>query len=72
MTSLTDSLDLAAVKRGQQPMWASGDYGAIAAMIHLVAERLVDSVDPAAGSSVLDVAGGTGNAAIAAARSGCA
>jgi len=68
--SVTDSLDLAAVKRGQQQMWASGDYGAVAAMIHLVAERLVDSVDPAAGSSVLDVAGGTGNAAIAAARSG--
>ena len=70
MTTLTDSLDLAAVKRGQQQMWASGDYGAVAAMIHLVAERLVDSVDPAAGSAVLDVAGGTGNAAIAAARSG--
>ena len=68
--SVTDSLDLGAVKRGQQQMWASGDYGAVAAMIHLVAERLVDSVDPAAGSSVLDVAGGTGNAAIAAARSG--
>ena len=68
--SVTDSLDLAAVKRGQQQMWASGDYGAVAAMIHVVAERLVDSVDPAAGSSVLDVAGGTGNAAIAAARSG--
>ena len=68
--SVTDSLDLAAVKRGQQQMWASGDYGAVAAMIQLVAERLVDSVDPAAGSSVLDVAGGTGNAAIAAARSG--
>ena len=52
-------------------MWASGDYGAIAALIPIVAERLVDSVNPAAGSSVLDVAGGTGNAAIAAARSNC-
>jgi SAM-dependent methyltransferase len=67
----TDTLDLATVKRGQQAMWASGDYGAIAAMIHVVAERLVDGVNPAAGSSVLDVAGGTGNAAIAAARSNC-
>src|SRR4051812_20651538 len=64
MTSLIDSLDLAAVKRGQQQMWASGDYGAVAAMIHLVAERLVDSVDPAAGPAVLDFAGGTGNAPI--------
>ena len=67
----TDTLDLATGKRGQQAMWASGDYGAIAAQIHIVAERLVDSVNPAAGSSVLDVAGGTGNAAIAAARSNC-
>jgi ubiquinone/menaquinone biosynthesis C-methylase UbiE len=67
----TETLDLAALKRGQQAMWGSGDYGAIAAMIQIVAERLVESVDPAAGSSVLDVAGGTGNAAIAAARSNC-
>src|SRR3954454_10279148 len=70
MTSLIDSLDLAAVKRGQQQMWASGDYGAVAAMIHVVAERLVDSVDPAAGSAVLDVAGGTRDAALAAAPAG--
>jgi len=67
----TQTIDLAAVKRGQQAMWASGDFGVIAALIHIVAERLVDSVDPAAGSRVLDVAGGTGNAAIAAARAGC-
>ncbi len=67
----TQTIDLAAVKRGQQAMWASGDYGAVAAMIPIVAERLVDSVDPAGGSTVLDVAGGTGNAAIAAARSNC-
>ena len=64
----TDTIDLATVKRGQQAMWASGDYGAIGALLPIVAERLVDSVNPAAGSSVLDVAGGTGNAAIAAAR----
>ena len=67
----TQTIDLAAVKHGQQAMWASGDYGTIAAMIHVVAERLVDELNPAAGSSVLDVAGGTGNAAIAAARSNC-
>jgi SAM-dependent methyltransferase len=68
--TVTDTIDLAAVKRGQQAMWASGDFGVIASLIHVVAERLVDSVDPAAGSHVLDVAGGTGNAATAAARCG--
>ena len=70
--SPTETIDLTKIKHGQQAMWASGDYGAVAAMIPLVAERLVDSVNPAAGSSVLDVAGGTGNAAIAAARNRCA
>ena len=65
------TIDLAAVKRSQQAMWASGDFGVVAALIHIVAEQLVDSVDPPAGSRVLDVAGGTGNAAIAAARAGC-
>ena len=69
--SAIDMPDLATVKRGQQAMWQSGDYGVIAAQVQIVAERLVDSVNPPAGSSVLDVAGGTGNAAIAAARSNC-
>jgi SAM-dependent methyltransferase len=71
MTATTETPDLAAVKRGQQAMWASGDFGVIAALIHVVAERLADSADLVAGSRVLDVAGGTGNAAIAAARCGC-
>ena len=61
--SLTfETIDLAAVKRKQQAMWASGDFGVIAALIHIVAERLADSADLVAGSRVLDVAGGTGNA----------
>jgi SAM-dependent methyltransferase len=66
-----ETVDYEAVKRKQQAMWASGDFSVIAALIHIVAEQLVDSVDPAAGSRVLDVAGGTGNAAIAAARCNC-
>jgi SAM-dependent methyltransferase len=65
-----ETIDFEAVKRRQQAMWASGDFAVIASLIHIVAERLVDSLDPAAGSRVLDVAGGTGNAAIAAARCG--
>jgi ubiquinone/menaquinone biosynthesis C-methylase UbiE len=60
--------DLAAVKQRQQATWASGDYSAIAALIVPVAERLVDLADLRAGSRVLDVATGSGNAAIAAAR----
>ncbi len=63
--------DLAAVKQRQQLAWASGDFHAVAARIVLVAEQLVDSADLHAGWRVLDVATGSGNAAIAAARLGC-
>ena len=63
--------DLAAVKERQQATWASGDFSEVATTIVLVAERLADATDLRAGSRVLDVATGSGNAAIAAARLGC-
>jgi SAM-dependent methyltransferase len=63
-------LDLAAVKARQQATWASGDYAEIATLIVPVAERLVDAADLRAGSTALDVATGSGNAALAAARLG--
>ena len=65
------STDLAVVKGRQQATWASGDFSAVAAVMSLVAERLVDSADLHAGWRVLDVATGSGNAALAAARLGC-
>src|SRR4051795_3072860 len=64
--------DLAAIKRRQQQTWASGDFGVVGARIVLVAEQLCDAADLRAGWHVLDVATGSGNAAIAAARLGCA
>ena len=63
--------DLAAVKQRQQAAWASGDFAVVAARIVLVAEHLCDTADLQAGWRVLDVATGSGNAAIAAARQGC-
>ena len=74
MTSTLDpasTLDLAAVKQRQQQAWASGDFAVVAARIVLVAEHLCDTADLHAGWRVLDVATGSGNAAIAAARLGC-
>ena len=62
--------DLAAIKSKQQQTWSSGDFHVIAALIQPTAERLVDSADLHAGMRVLDVATGSGNAAIAAARLG--
>jgi SAM-dependent methyltransferase len=51
-------------------MWSAGDYGAVAAKIVLTSELLVDAADLPTGASVLDVAAGTGNASLAAARAG--
>ncbi len=70
-TSTASTIDLDAVKRRQQATWASGDYSAVATLIVPVAERLLDLADVRAGARVLDVATGSGNAAIAAARFGC-
>jgi SAM-dependent methyltransferase len=69
--SETVAPDLAKVKHGQQQMWASGDFHAVATLIQPVADVLCNSVDLQAGWRVLDVATGSGNAAIAAARCGC-
>jgi len=62
--------DLAQVKQRQQQMWASGDFHAVAMLIQPVADAVVAAVEPQAGWRVLDVATGSGNAAIAAARYG--
>ena len=63
--------DFAAVKCRQQNTWASGDFSVIASRIVFQAEHLCETADFQAGWRVLDVATGSGNAAIAAARRGC-
>jgi ubiquinone/menaquinone biosynthesis C-methylase UbiE len=63
--------DFSAIKQRQQAAWSSGDFHMVAARIMPIAERLVDAADLQAGWRVLDVATGSGNAAIAAARLGC-
>lgn len=62
------AIDLIAVKDRQQQMWASGNYTAIGAGILLMSELLSEAVELRAGQQVLDVATGSGNAALAAAR----
>jgi ubiquinone/menaquinone biosynthesis C-methylase UbiE len=64
-------VQLDGIKGRQRGMWASGDYAAVAARIHPMAERLCEAADLTAGTRVLDVATGSGNAAIAAARLDC-
>jgi SAM-dependent methyltransferase len=61
----------AAVKSRQQNTWASGDFSVVASRIVFQAEHLCETADLRAGWRVIDVATGSGNAAIAAARRGC-
>ena len=60
--------NLAAIKGRQQATWASGDYHMIATQIQIVAELLIEALDLRSTERVLDVATGSGNAALAAAR----
>jgi ubiquinone/menaquinone biosynthesis C-methylase UbiE len=59
-----------AIKRRQQQAWATGDYTIIGAFTVQVSEWLCEAVDIQAGQKVLDVATGSGNTALAAARRG--
>ena len=61
-------LDLVALKTRQQSAWASGDYAVVGTTLQIVGETLCEAVDLRSGERVLDVAGGNGNAALAAAR----
>ena len=63
--------DLKALKTKQQAAWSSGDYAVIGTTLQIVGERLVEAMDLRAGQTVLDVAAGNGNIALAAARRWC-
>lgn len=58
------------IKRRQRTMWTVGDYPAIARRIEPASATVVSSVGVGAGTRVLDVATGTGNAALVAAALG--
>jgi ubiquinone/menaquinone biosynthesis C-methylase UbiE len=63
--------DASAVKQRQQQTWAAGDYAKVGASFVIVSELLCEAVELRAGQKVLDVATGTGNTALAAARRFC-
>ena len=70
-TRQPDQIDLTAVKARQQGAWSAGDYGIVGTTLQIVGESLCEALDLRAGSRVLDVAAGNGNASLAAARRFC-
>jgi len=71
MVTTNSAPDFAAIKAKQRQTWATGDYAVIGTTISYMAETLCEAMDLHAGQQVLDVAGGSGNAALGAARRLC-
>ncbi len=63
--------DLAAIKAKQKATWEAGDFGQIARTIEDTAGEFMARRPLRSGAKVLDVACGTGNLAVIAARQGC-
>lgn len=68
---LDTSPNFTAIKQKQQAAWSSGNYAVIGTTLQIVGESLCEAMDLRAGSRVLDVAAGNGNATLAAARRFC-
>ncbi len=69
--TMDDMPPMSPLKARQQATWASGNYAAIGATLQIVGEELCEALDLRGGQQVLDVAAGSGNAALAAARRFC-
>jgi ubiquinone/menaquinone biosynthesis C-methylase UbiE len=69
MTAAT-TLDFDTLRARQKAAWSAGDFGQIARFTETNAEEFVARCAPRAGLRVLDVACGTGNTAVPAARAG--
>jgi SAM-dependent methyltransferase len=70
-TPAQPAVDFAAIKTRQQATWSSGNYSVVGATLQIVGENLCEALDLRAGSRVLDVAAGNGNATLAAAHCWC-
>jgi len=71
LSTSSPAVDIAAVKSRQQAAWSAGDYAVVGTTLQIVGETLCEALDLRAGTSVLDVAAGNGNASLAAARRWC-
>jgi SAM-dependent methyltransferase len=64
------SIDVTGFKEGQKAMWTAGDYGEVAQRIVPVGEYIAELAGAGVGVELLDVATGTGNVSIPAAKAG--
>jgi ubiquinone/menaquinone biosynthesis C-methylase UbiE len=65
---MSDTVDMGAIRQGMQKTWSEGDFAMVAGHVQMVAEELVEALDIVPDERVLDVACGSGNGALAAAR----
>jgi ubiquinone/menaquinone biosynthesis C-methylase UbiE len=65
---MNDSPDLAAVTEAQQQVWSKGDFAMVANIVYNASEDLAEALELIPDERVLDVACGSGNGAISAAR----
>jgi SAM-dependent methyltransferase len=62
------TVDFKAITAAQPMMWAAGDFARVGRSLQVVSENLAEAADVIPGEDALDVACGSGNTAIAAAR----
>jgi ubiquinone/menaquinone biosynthesis C-methylase UbiE len=65
---MNETPDFAAVTQVQQQTWSKGDFAMVANIVYNASENLAEELDIVPDERVLDVACGSGNGAIAAAR----
>jgi ubiquinone/menaquinone biosynthesis C-methylase UbiE len=65
---MTESPDLKAVTDAQQQVWSKGDFAMVASLVFGASENLAEALEIVPDERVLDVACGSGNGAISAAR----
>src|SRR5262245_20672556 len=65
---MSSDVDLTTVRQGMQQTWSKGDFSVVANIVMQPAEELAEALDIVPDERVLDVACGSGNGAIAAAR----
>jgi SAM-dependent methyltransferase len=68
---MSSPTDLAAAEAGQGTAWSHGSHAVLGATFQIVGEALCEALDLQAGARVLDVAAGSGNVTLAAARRWC-